>query len=73
MNGLWDSLTTKQQAKLMIDSSLCDENFLIYVKSIDVVYQDNTHAQLTIAPDLSICPHGHIYLENAKFKNTLKC
>ena len=56
----------------MIVSSSCYDKLLKYVKSIDTVYKDNTQTQLTISPDLGICPHGHIYLENSQFKNLLK-
>ena len=32
------------------------------VEIVNFVYQDADSIQLTLAPDLSCCPHGHAYL-----------
>ena len=72
MNGLWTSLTSKQQANLITTTSPCYKKLFKHVKSIDVVYQDDTQTQLTIIADLRVCPHVHTYFDNDKLKNPMK-
>ena len=47
---------------LMEAGPLDQERICNYVDIVNLVYQDADSIQLTLAPDLSCCPHGHAYL-----------
>ena len=74
-----NDVVTKKQKVLVEGGPFDEERIYNHVDKVNVVYQAINNIQLTLAPDLSCCPHGHAYLprgliptEFAKYTNVVE-
>ena len=61
VNISWKDISLKKQKVLVEGGPLHHERIYNYVDIVNVVYQAANNLQLTLAPDLSCCPHGHAF------------